>query len=42
MFKKNVVEKIKTHLMLSIFLFENPAIYGIIWEKIFYSGADHI
>jgi hypothetical protein len=33
MFQKKVVEKIQTHILCSISLFENCAIYEIIWKK---------
>jgi len=34
MFKKNVVEKIKTHILCLItFFFENRAVYEIMWKK---------
>jgi hypothetical protein len=39
MFQTKVVEKIKTHILLSItFLFENRAVYEIIWKKYSKSG----
>jgi len=43
MFQNKIVDKIKTHLVLSIFFFENPAIYEIIWEKnILERGTPHM
>ena len=29
MFRTNFVEKIKTHIYIQYFFFENPAVYGI-------------
>jgi hypothetical protein len=40
MFRTNVVEKIKTHILCSITFFENRVVYEIC-EKILLSGADH-
>jgi len=37
MFQTKVVEKIKTHILRSITLFENRAVYDITWKK--YCGA---
>ena len=33
MFETTFVEKIKSHFMLSNFLYENRSAYEIIWEK---------
>jgi len=33
MFQTKVVEKIKTHILCSVFFFENRAVYEIMWEK---------
>jgi hypothetical protein len=34
MFQTKVVEKIKTHILCSVTLFENGAIYEIMWQNI--------
>jgi len=33
MFHKNLVEKIKTHILCSVDFFENRAIYEIMWNN---------
>jgi hypothetical protein len=40
MFQTKVVEKIKTHILGSIFFFENPALYEIKLKK--YCGAGQV
>jgi len=34
MFQANIVEKVKTRILLSITVFENCAVYEIMWKKL--------
>jgi len=34
MFQAEVLEEIKTYVLCSIFFFENPVVYEIMWKKI--------
>jgi len=34
MFRTEIVEKIKTHFLFSNFIFENRAVYEIMWKNI--------
>ena len=38
MFRTKVVEKIKTHILSSVTVFENRAVYEIMWENIVERG----
>jgi hypothetical protein len=42
MFQANVVEKIKTHILCSITVFENRAVYDITWKKYFRVGRSQM
>jgi hypothetical protein len=39
MFQAEVVEKIKTHVLCSIFFFENHAVYEIMWKNVVQPGS---
>jgi len=36
----NIVEKIKTHILCSTKLFENPSVFKIMWKKYFRAEED--
>jgi hypothetical protein len=38
MFETSVVEKIETHILCSVKVFVNRAVYGIMWENIVEPG----
>ena len=42
MFQINVVEKTKTHFVLSNICFENRAVYEIMWKNIVEPGMPHV
>jgi hypothetical protein len=42
MFQTKVLEKVETHFMFKTFIFENRALYDIMWKNIVDPGRPHI
>jgi hypothetical protein len=42
MFQTKVVQKLKTHILCSVTLFENLAVYEIMWKNIVVRGRPHM
>jgi len=42
MFHTNIVEKIKTHILCPVTLYENRAFYGIMWKNVLVSDRPQI